>query len=479
MLGHYTFEDGVEAADEAFSKSGLKTLSQAGLRMARAARAEEKLGEITCSDGVAADQSELTLNWKHILENAAKELTADVLEDYRRRLHTIPVRNVLVGAALLDQLGPRPPPIAAPKLVDNWNRDAHRMLRIGLFWGGLTFGQVSKLATDQYWKACAAISVTMREEGRRGFSYTTVKTDLEWVQRAVRDYARDNNLAFAPVLDIPTDIVRRDIYLTQSEAARLLWACRGRVWNPETNDWVKVVGPEGLVNLIDRSTRDHSRGIARAIIIGLYTGWRHENMARATWKRHPNHGWIDVESGTVYRSGSRQARTNKNQNPSSRALRRLVQHCRRWKKSDDREGHVFIIRKRDGKPYAKINGSFNKIVEAAGLEPEIVVHSFRHTLATWCAFLGIDKDSAAKLLGMSPQTLDWVYKHFSPASEDNAIEIFADAKRRAKLRTLTREKNPDGPKLASNHAPVQAPPRRAVPLKRVARARIADAGRPT
>jgi hypothetical protein len=127
-------EDMIEAV---IGRTWLRTLDKAGKRALTAARAETAADKLTAADGLPANKTALATNWQWILEDAADRLTLDVLEDYRRRLHTIPAREVLIGTALLDDLGPRPPVIASPKAHKEWKAKTRLYLRIGLYFGRL------------------------------------------------------------------------------------------------------------------------------------------------------------------------------------------------------------------------------------------------------------------------------------------------------------------------------------------------------
>jgi hypothetical protein len=307
-----------------------------------------------------------------------------------------------------------------------------------------------------------------------------VKGDLEFVQRAVRRYDHKNNLGFHPKIDIPSSHPSRQYYTLLQENARILWACRGRVWNRETNDWVKKQLPDGRwVNDIDVVTLEHSAGIGRIVITETYSGWRDENMRRATWKHHPRNGTLDPDEGKVHRTGYGQPATKKTKFPTTKMLTRLRQHVARWKKRDAREGHDYIFRKKDDDgPYSKITSQYAQIVEAAGLDAKVVLHTHRHTLATWSARMGIPIEATAKLMGVVPKTISAVYRHVTPQTDDDAIEMWNDPKRRARLRTLTREPDrDDGPAMTAEHGAKLAPPRKVKVLKRVAAARRRDGGR--
>ncbi|MGO4511079.1 tyrosine-type recombinase/integrase [Bradyrhizobium sp. 2TAF36] len=456
------------------SESGLGPLAKAGKTVRRMARAEARANDLVCADGVSARDSELAVNWPEVLDDAGSAHAMTALEDYRRRLGTIDEKEVLIGAALLEELGPEPPANAPKAQRRTWKQEKKAMERIGLFWGPIPYGAVSSFTTDRYQQACKLIP--NKRSGKIGLAYSTVKTDIEKVQLAVKKFARMTNLSFYPVLEIPKHKVKREFYLLPNEDARLLWACRGRVWNHETMDWVKTIGPDGrLVNAIDEETLENSKGIARMVVTEVWSGWRDENMRLATWKRRPSHGSLDPENGKIHRTGYSAPPTKKNKYPSTRMPVRLQQHSARWKKSDDRDGHDFIFRKGDDQPYAKVTVQYNNLVEAAGLSAEVILHTHRHTLATWCAHMGVPIQSAAKLIGVTPKTLQRIYEHFSPQTEDTAVEMLADPNCRKKLRSLTREANVKAVSFNGVIAPERAPTRKVKVLQRVQKMRDSDA----
>jgi integrase len=248
------------------------------------------------------------------------------------------------------------------------------------------------------------------------------------------------------------------------------------------------MGADGrLVNYIDESTLKHDKGVGREILIETYTGLRPGSAAGLRYKPSDEDGWIDVDTGTIHRTGNAEGVTKKSKFPTSSIPRRLRQHVGRWRKRDRSLGLAnYIIRKWDTTPYFSTGFAFNKIVENAGLDPNIIRHTFRHTLASWLAYIGAEQASAAKLLGMSVGTLDRVYRHLAPATEENAINKLADPVCRARLRTLTRpptsgpapspaKKGRKGPK-GLRHNPVAAPPRARRLLGRIRKARASDAG---
>lgn len=466
-------------------RNDLLALDRAGARERRNARAEAKADAIVAADGIPPAETKLAQDWKQILFEAAEKLVIDDLEDYRRRLHTIPSREVLVAAALLEELGPKPPVLAAQGVHDVWNDKKRAVQRVGAYFGKFTFGQISKRAIDGYWKVCSALAIGSIKPGSddpKFLSYTQIQQDLDLLRRAMRNYAADNRLDFVPTVAIPKEKVTRDVFLSRSQVARMLWACRGRYWDREVDGWLKVPielpAPDGVgtvtkwVNFIDENAKKHRKGLARALLVEVYTGTRHECCIRLKYAMSKTCGWIDVETGQIHRVGTAHKKTRKTLTPTSPIIDRLAQHVRRWRAADGNDGSKFIIRKYDRSRYGSLTKPFNDIVEAAGLDPDVVVHTYRHTLATWACIMGVDQSSAADYLGMAPATLDKIYRHFSAANAMNVVEAFRDPNKRARLKAIESQNTADQPPInpKADYAPVQQRPRRVVVPKRIVRA---------
>lgn len=484
------------------TKTDFAALERAGTRAHRRAKAEDKADALAAADGVPLSETRLAKNWKEILSSAADKLEADDLEEYRRKLDTVHPKKVLVAAALLEELGPKPPALAAPALHKRWANKARIVARVGTYFGKFTFGQIGKKAVAGYWAVCSAMRIAGGENDPKYLSYGQTKADLEFLRRALRNYAADNGLVFAPTFEIPRENVIRTLFLTRGEVAAMIWAARGRYRDRQAGDWLKMkVEPtteeaadpghanrepgrryqlhkrkwyvnEGgrlwrLVNFIDETARKHRKGLIRALLIEIYAGLRHESCRRLKHGMSREHGWIDVERRTIHRAGTAHPSTSKTLTPTTVMNDRLTQHAARWERADARDGFQFVIRKFDGSPYSSLNGPFNKTVEAAGLDPEVVVHTFRHTLATWLCIMGVDRNSAAAYLGMSPDTLEKVYRHFSPTNALNAVEAWRDPAKVAKLKgTKVSRELPDDRPLRAEHRPEPQRPRRvATPVR--------------
>jgi integrase len=553
------------------SRDNRRALEQAGSRALRSAKAEQRADEIAAADGIPPEETELGRNWKEILFDAAARLTPDVLEDYRRRLHTIDPKDVLVAAALLGDLGPRPPKSAAPTRLTRWRANARMVSRVGAFFGRFTYGEISDFAVERYWQVCAAIEIgndDKHSDDPKYLSYTQTQADLELLRRSLANYASSNKLGYVPVFDIPRDKVTRTIFLTRDDVARIHLGIRGRYWDRETggciesriemtgeevNDpihhemeklekekrperyyaagsgktyetsegktyrmvsrrggvsggWLKVkveLDPEKeevatdpvhrgrldgeryyikatgktylsaggktcrLVNFIDQQTLKLHKGLARVVILEVYAGARHQTCIGMRWDPSKNYGRLVPATKTVHRGLYGQPKSSKTMSPVSPMAPRLVQHSTRWEKRDRKLGFNAIVRKYDTGTYSTVTHQFNHVVEAAGLDPEIVLHTFRHTLATWLCVMGVDIHSAAAFLGMSIGTLDKVYRHFSEANAQNAVDVWHDKEKVARLKALkyvkTEKQESSGPH--DRRAEPQRPRRMPVPVR--------------
>ena len=165
-------------------------------------------------------------------------------------------------------------------------------------------------------------------------------------------------MALTPVV-LPRRSPSRDRWLTRQEAARLLraaWRLREKQFGLST----------------DRPVAQH---VARFILVALYTGSRAGAICRAAFEQGPGKSWIDLERGVFYRRAVGQRETRKRQ-PPVRLPSRLLAHLRRW--------HRLGLARRsvvewNGEPVKGISKAFQSARKAAGLGPDVVPHTLRHT----------------------------------------------------------------------------------------------------
>ena len=201
-------------------------------------------------------------------------------------------------------------------------------------------------------------------------------------------------------ITLPDKSEPRTRWLTRSEAARLIraaWRMR-QTWKGKVSD---------------RRTGQH---VARFILVALYTGTRAGAVCGAAIRPTIGRGYVDLERGVFYRRPPGQRETNKRQPPVP-VPDRLLAHLRRWERL--RLSTAAVV-EWNGRPVERIHKSFRASRDAAGLGPDVVPHTLRHTAATWLMQNGCDIWEAAGFLGMSPEMLERVYGHHHPRHLEGA-----------------------------------------------------------
>jgi integrase len=245
-------------------------------------------------------------------------------------------------------------------------------------------------------------------------SETAARRELEDLRAAIR-YHWENGYctALTPVV-LPDRSEGRDRWLTRSEAARLLWTA-WRLRQPQHG------------HITERATAQH---IARFVLVALYTGTRAGAICGAALEPTVGRGWVDLEQGVFYRRAVGRRETKKRQ-PPVRLPARLLVHLRRWRRL--RLIHKAIV-EWNGEPARKINKAFRSVRKVAGLGPEVVPHTLRHTCATWLAQSGVPVWEAAGFLGMSVEMFERVYGHHHPDYQRAASEAVARSRRQKRDR---------------------------------------------
>jgi len=114
---------------------------------------------------------------------------------------------------------------------------------------------------------------------------------------------------------LPGKAASKDVWLTRSEAARLIraaWRAKQIFRNTATQ-------------------RDVGKHVARFILVGLYTGTRHAAICGAAFHSAIGRGYVDLERGVFYRR-AQGARETKKRKPPIRLNGRLLSHLRRWQR---------------------------------------------------------------------------------------------------------------------------------------------------
>lgn len=239
------------------------------------------------------------------------------------------------------------------------------------FWGRKSLSQINGTSCRDY----------ALERGK-AVSLATVRRELETFQAAINHWHRESPLSAVPVITKPAKGIRRQRYLTRKEVAAMLWAAR-------------------------RLRHSH---VARMILIGVYTGTRHEALLSLKWYPSDFAGHVDIQGLKLYRRGDAETETNKKR-PTSRIPDRLMAHLRRWHRIDLAHGPQTAIMRWHGQPIAKQRRAWALVVAAARLHDDVTPHVLRHTCVTWALQNGMELWDIAGLTGMSIKTIETTYGH--------------------------------------------------------------------
>ncbi|MGA4550633.1 tyrosine-type recombinase/integrase [Methylorubrum aminovorans] len=237
----------------------------------------------------------------------------------------------------------------------------------------------------------------------------TARRELAVLSSALGYAHKEHKLLYPVVVAMPKKAPPRDRWLTRGEAARLLWAALGFRWvkDPDTgrDRWIRTGDAQGK-----------TRHVARFILVGLYTGTRHEAILRLKWLPTTEGGYVDLRSGIIYRRGLREGESSKKRTPVPMS-RRLWTHMRRWQPQS--VSHVVEF---EGLPLTKLRRAWKTARIAAGLGEEVTPHILRHTFATWAVMDGAPFGMVAMALGTTEAIVESTYGHHSPQHMRGVVE---------------------------------------------------------
>ena len=257
------------------------------------------------------------------------------------------------------------------------------------------------------------------------------------MRAAVNAYHAEHTLSVVPKITLPPKTEGRHRWLTRNEAARLLGAAIGYVWDNERNSWKRK--EDGKLLRRERWIIRRRHPAARFCLIGVYSARREETIRRTQWLATTTHPWMNLDA-MVYQGKGALERSTKKRRPPAKIASRLRPHLVRWRKIDQmRSGELreagilengdqirFVVNRiHDGQPLAgKIRSAWEGILQDAGLGEDVVRHSLRHTAATWLMQAGVDMWEAAGWLGMTVEQLEANYGHHHPEFQEEAAEAF-------------------------------------------------------
>ncbi len=265
----------------------------------------------------------------------------------------------------------------------------------------------------------------------------TARRRLEDLRAAINAYHAEHTLNVVPKVTLPAKTEGRQRWLDRNEAARLLGAALGYVWDAERRSWKRE--EDGRFFRRERWIINRRRPAARFILIGLYSARREETIRRTQWLPTTTHPWMNLDA-MIYQGRGAEERATRKRRPPAKIANRLRPHLVRWRRLDiarsaalraagmmeEGEQIRFVVnRMHDGQSLAgKIRSAWEGILEDAGLGDDVVRHSLRHTAATWLMQKGTDRWQAAGWLGMTLEQLENGYGHHHPDFQEEAAEAF-------------------------------------------------------
>ena len=236
---------------------------------------------------------------------------------------------------------------------------------------------------------------------------STARQELKTFQAAINHWHRESPLEAVPKVTLPKAESRRERWLTRDEVAALLRACRRLSREGH-------MAAKGAVQFTDYSH------VQRFILIGVYTGTRHDRLIRIRWTPTKDNGHYDAGRGVLHRRGSHERETTK-RSPAVSVPARLQSHLGRWANLDGAAGRGWVV-SYNGTRIVKMRRAWNTVRDAAGLGEDVTPHTLRHTAASWLLW-GREAKGArpaqkpltiwetAEILGADASTIDKVYGH--------------------------------------------------------------------
>jgi integrase len=270
------------------------------------------------------------------------------------------------------------------------------------FFAGRTCATVSSATCADYvrWRT-AQTDGRAKRNGRR-VKASTARRELVVLGAALRWCWKEGKLDRPIPVSLPSQAGPRERHLSRIEAAALLAGALG--WDREGK----------------RHPAKINRHLAHFVLIALYTGTRHDAILRLQWTPNVSGGWVDLESGVLYRRPVDAVETLKRRPPVP-IPPRLLPHLRRWRRLTTR----YVI-EWAGKPItSQERRAWRTARELAGLGQEVTPHILRHTCATMLLQLGVSVYDVAGVLGTTEDVVRRTYGHHAHDQLRQAVAAFS------------------------------------------------------
>lgn len=217
----------------------------------------------------------------------------------------------------------------------------------------------------------------VRARQEKGVAAATAGRELTVLRAALGHAHKNGRLIDRPFVELPSRPPGRDRWLTRSEAARLLWESRR-----------------------DEQARGH---LPAFIMLALRTGARPSALFDLQWNQ------IDFARDRIDFNPPGRAQTSKRR-PVVPIPRRLRWFLLRW---HARATSRYVLAFR-GQKLGSVKRAFRRARARAGLEPDVIPYTLRHTCGTWLAQGGVDLWVIAGWLGHTQARTTELYAHHAP-----------------------------------------------------------------
>ena len=256
-----------------------------------------------------------------------------------------------------------------------FERIAYAIAALVPFWQGRTVAEVFESSCKQYGK-------------HRDVSDGTLRRELTVLRTAINSAAKNNKLTRTVAVWLPEAAEPRDVWLTRSEAARLLRAARAL---PKARHHLPLM-----------------------ILMALYTARRKEAISALRWHQ------VDLVNEIIDFRRRGEAETTKKRG-RVKIHRKLLGHLRRVKARQNAGDLDFVIQW-GGRRAKDIKKSFARAVELSGLQKRVTPHTLKHTCISWMLQNDATIWDVADFAATSVRTIEKVYGHHCPSHKERALK---------------------------------------------------------
>ncbi|MBA9034310.1 hypothetical protein [Rhizobium leguminosarum] len=182
--------------------------------------------------------------------------------------------------------------------------------------------------------------------------------------------------------------------------------------------------------------------LARFMIMAIYTGSRKSKITRASFNDEPDRPWIEIRKiqnsktgkqewrGFFHRLGKAEIQYDNKRAPGIEIPLVLVRHLIEWKQQGIVYPCAFPYGSSGQEQPGEIARAMRKCIrEVFGRDTKKVIHTFRHTAATWLVGRPeLPMAAIASYLGMSIEVLMRTYNHIRKTDHVMVGKAFTDGK---------------------------------------------------